>query len=98
MAGQSGSSLPLMMKDTLSMALILTRRMARAYDEFTSGDITKEKLLTAAKDGKLGTKPKAWRDLVDGERLSESEVVTKQSASGVLVVKSGRALSAGHTH
>ncbi|MGM7332955.1 DUF4153 domain-containing protein [Escherichia coli] len=33
-------------------------------------DITKEKLLTAAKDGKLGTKPKAWRDLVvDGERL-----------------------------
>lgn len=34
-------------------------------------DITKEKLLTAAKDGKLGTKPKAWRDLVvDGERLN----------------------------
>ena len=32
--------------------------------------ITKEKLLTAAKDGKLGTRPKAWRDLVvDGERL-----------------------------
>ena len=34
-------------------------------------EITKEKLLTAAKDGKLGTKPKAWRDLVvDGERLN----------------------------
>ena len=33
-------------------------------------DITKEKLLTAAKEGKLGTKPKAWRDLtVDGETL-----------------------------
>ena len=33
--------------------------------------ITKEKLLTAAKDGKLGTRPKAWRDLVvDGERLN----------------------------
>ncbi len=33
-------------------------------------EITKEKLLTAAKDGKLGTKPKAWRDLtVDGETL-----------------------------
>ena len=32
--------------------------------------ITKEKLLAAAKDGKLGTRPKAWRDLVvDGERL-----------------------------
>ncbi|HDQ4954260.1 TPA: DUF4153 domain-containing protein, partial [Escherichia coli] len=32
--------------------------------------ITKEKLLTAAKDGKLGTRPKAWRDLtVDGETL-----------------------------
>ncbi|TGB78682.1 DUF4153 domain-containing protein [Escherichia sp. E4702] len=32
--------------------------------------ITKEKLLTAAKDGKLGTKPKVWRDLtVDGETL-----------------------------
>ena len=33
-------------------------------------EITKEKLLTAAKDGKLGTRPKAWRDLtVDGETL-----------------------------
>ncbi|EFL5709294.1 DUF4153 domain-containing protein [Escherichia coli] len=33
-------------------------------------EITKEKLLTAAKEGKLGTKPKAWRDLtVDGETL-----------------------------
>ena len=33
-------------------------------------EITKEKLLTAAKDGKLGTKPKAWRDLTgDGETL-----------------------------
>ncbi|EKY5690291.1 DUF4153 domain-containing protein [Escherichia coli] len=33
-------------------------------------EITKEKLLTAAKDGKLGTRPKAWRDLtVDGEAL-----------------------------
>ena len=32
--------------------------------------ITKEKLLAAAKDGKLGTRPKAWRDLtVDGETL-----------------------------
>ena len=32
--------------------------------------ITKEKLLMAAEDGKLGTKPKVWRDLtVDGERL-----------------------------
>lgn len=32
--------------------------------------ITKEKLLTAAKEGKLGTKPKTWRDLtVDGETL-----------------------------
>ncbi|EEZ4382531.1 MULTISPECIES: DUF4153 domain-containing protein [Escherichia] len=32
--------------------------------------ITKEKLLTAAKDGKLGTKPKTWRNLtVDGETL-----------------------------
>ncbi|MCC4042389.1 DUF4153 domain-containing protein [Escherichia coli] len=32
--------------------------------------ITKEKLLIAAKDGKLGTRPKAWRDLtVDGETL-----------------------------
>lgn len=34
-------------------------------------EIMKEKLLTAAKDGKLGTRPKAWRDLiVDGERLN----------------------------
>ena len=33
-------------------------------------EITKEKLLTAAKEGKLVTKPKAWRDLtVDGETL-----------------------------
>ncbi|MBY7302159.1 DUF4153 domain-containing protein [Escherichia marmotae] len=33
-------------------------------------EITKEKLLTAAKEGKLGMKPKAWRDLtVDGETL-----------------------------
>ncbi|MED9015202.1 MULTISPECIES: DUF4153 domain-containing protein [Escherichia] len=33
-------------------------------------EITKEKLLTAAKEGKMGTKPKAWRDLtVDGETL-----------------------------
>ncbi len=33
-------------------------------------EITKEKLLTAAKDGKLGTRPKAWLDLtVDGETL-----------------------------
>ncbi|EGI6809178.1 DUF4153 domain-containing protein [Escherichia coli] len=32
--------------------------------------ITKEKLLTAVKEGKLGTKPKTWRDLtVDGETL-----------------------------
>ncbi len=55
------------MMKTLSMALILTRK-----NELTMSllprDITKEKLLTAAKDGKLGTKPKAWRDLVvDGE-------------------------------
>ena len=33
-------------------------------------EITKEKLLTAAKEGKLGTKPKTWRNLtVDGETL-----------------------------
>ncbi|EMM4083692.1 DUF4153 domain-containing protein [Shigella flexneri] len=33
-------------------------------------EITKEKLLTAVKEGKLGTKPKGWRDLtVDGETL-----------------------------
>ena len=53
------------------MALTQTEKNGtRLMMSLLPNEITKEKLLTAAKDGKLGTKPKAWRDLVvDGERL-----------------------------
>lgn len=50
----------------------LDRKEWDAFDmSLFSNEITKEKLFIVAKDGKLGTKFKAWRDfVVDGERLN----------------------------